>query len=156
MDAQTVGFEADEIQTGSPTRSARLKWVIVVGTDLPVGQRVNAAVCVAAATAPAVAGLLGPGGPDGAGSAHAGLPWAGCTILAGDAETLQRVRTSADAHPEVYVADMPLAAQQTRVYDDYLAQLADSAPDQIAYAAVSLIGPRRRVDRIVGGLKLLS
>ena len=154
-DHQAVGFEADEIQTGASTRSARLKWVIVVETGLPTGRIVNAAACVAAATAQAVPGLLGPGGVDGAASAHAGLPWAGCSILGGDAATLQRVRASAEAHPEVYVADMPLAAQETRVYDDYLAQLAGSAPDQIAYAAVSLVGPRKRVDRIVGGLKLL-
>ena len=156
MSEPTFGFDPDEIQTSAPTRSARLKWVIVVDSALPTGRLVNAAVCVAAATTSAVAGLLGPGGADGAGSAHAGLPWAGCTILAGDAETLRRVRAQGEAHPEVYVADMPLAAQETRVYDDYLAQLAGSSPDQITYAAVGLVGPRKRVDRIVGGLKLLS
>jgi hypothetical protein len=156
MNDQAFGFAEDEIQTAESTRSARLKWVIVVDSDLPTGRVVNAAVCVAAATPQDVTGLLGRGGTDGAGSAHAGLPWAGCSILAGDAATLQRVRASAEAHPEVYVADMPLAAQETRVYDDYLTQLAGSAPDQIAYAAVSLVGPRKRVDRIVGRLKLLS
>ena len=116
----------------------------------------NAAVCVAAATAQAVPGLLGPEGIDGAGSAHAGLPWAGCSVLAAEAATLQRIRTSAAAHSDVYVADMPLAAQETRVYDDYLSQLGGLAPDQIVYSAISLVGPRKRVDRIVGGLKLLT
>ena len=156
MTDQPLGFQPDEIQTGSSTRSARLKWVIAVDPDLPTGRMVNAAVCVAAATAEAVAGLLGPGGADSAGSTHAGLPWAGCTILAGTAETLQLIRAKAAADPEVYVADMPLAAQETRVYDEYLAQLAGSSPDEIAYAAVSVVGPRKRVERIVGGLKLLS
>lgn len=156
MSEQEVGFAPDEIDTGAPTRSARLKWVIVVQNGLPTGQLVNAAVCVAAATASSVAGLLGPGGLDAAGSAHAGLPWAGCTILGADAETLRRVRRKADAHAEVHLADMPLAAQQTRVYDEYLSQLAGSDPDQISYGAVSLVGPRKAVDRIVGGLKLLS
>jgi hypothetical protein len=155
MNDNTVGFATDEIQTGSSTRAARLKWVIVVDRDMPTGRMVNAAVCVAAATAREVPGLLGPGGTDTAGSAHPGLPWAGCSVLAGDAETLQRVRAGAEAHPEVYVADMPLAAQETRVYDDYLSQLAGSTPDQIGYAAVSIVGPRKRVDRIAGGLRLL-
>lgn len=52
-----------------------------------------------------------------------------------------------------------LTARQTLFEHGQLAagqQLAGSAPDQIAYAAVSLVGPRKRVDRIVGGLKLLS
>jgi hypothetical protein len=155
MNDQTIGFEPHEIQTSLPTRSARLKWVIVVDAHLPTGRMVNAAVCVAAATAHAVNGLLGPGGADSAASGHAGLPWAGCSVLGGDAETLRRVRASAEAQPEVHVADMPLAAQETRVYGDYLTELAGSAPDQIAYLAVSLVGPRKRVDRIVGGLKLL-
>ena len=155
MSDQAIGFEAQEIQTSSSTRSARLKWVIVVDPDLPVGRMMNAAVCVAAATAQAVPGLLGPEGIDGAGSAHAGLPWAGCSVLAAEAATLQRIRTSA-AHSDVYVADMPLAAQETRIYDDYLCQLGGLAPDQIVYTAISMVGPRKRVDRLVGGLKLLT
>lgn len=156
MSHEAIGFGPDEILTGSSTRSARLKWVVVVDPGLPAGQMVNAAVCVAAATAQAVPGLLGPDGTDRAGSTHAGLPWAGCSLLAGAPDTLQRVRARAEADPEVHVADMPLAAQETRVYDEYLVTLSGSRPDEIGYAAVSLIGPRKRIDRIVGGLRLLS
>lgn len=53
-----VGFEPDEVRIGEPTRSARLKWVIVVDEALPAGRAVNAAVCVSAGTATRVAGLL--------------------------------------------------------------------------------------------------
>ncbi len=100
-------------------------------------------------------GLLGPVAPDADGTMHAGLPWAGCTVLGADADRLSRLRRQAVGHDEVHVADMPLVAQQTRVYDEYLARVAGSAADDLAYAAVSVVGPRKRVDKLVGGLSLL-
>lgn len=155
MSELAIAFHPDEIRTHEPTRIARLKWVIVVDAALPSGRIANAVTCVAAATSQAVAGLLGPGGTDNDGSAHAGLPWAGCSILSADAAKLRRVRAEAAARDDVFMADMPVIAQETRVYDDYLEQLRGLVHDDIAYAALSLVGPRKRVDRIVGGLGLM-
>ena len=114
-----VGFAPDEILTAEPTRAARLKWVVVVDSALPSGLAVNAAVCVAAATQANVTGLLGPDavGPDG--RAHPGLPWAGCSVLGADAVALAALRQKAVDSDGVFVADMPEAAQLTRVYDEY-------------------------------------
>jgi hypothetical protein len=153
---QPVGFTAEEVDTSAPTRSARLKWVVVVDADLPSGRAVNAAVCVAAATADAVTGVLGPGATDADGSAHPGLPWAGCTILTADAATLRTIRTKAAAHPGTFVADMPAAAQATRVYDEYIDAVAGTRGEELEYLAVSIVGPRNRVDKIVGRLPLLA
>lgn len=156
MSELTIGFDPAEVQTGEPTRSARLKWVIVVDAGLPIGRIVNAAACVAAATSPAVSGLLAQGGLDADGTSHPGLPWAGCTILAAEAEKLRQVRDRADRRADIFVTDMPLVAQETRVYDEYLEQLATLPSNEIGYGAVSMVGPRKSVDRIVGGLGLLS
>lgn len=129
--------------------------MIVVDAALPAGRAVNATACVAAATAVNVAGLLGPDGVDADGSAHPGLPWAGCTVLAADTTKLRQIRERAARREDVFVADMPIAAQETRIYDEYLATLAKSYADELDFGAVSLVGPRKVVDRIVGGLKLL-
>ena len=150
-----VGFEPDEVRTGEPTRSARLKWVIVVDSALPPGRAVNAAVCVAAATGTAVAGLLGPDAKDADGSGHPGLPWAGCTILGATAAELSELRSKAVGADGVYVADMPAAAQLTRVYDEYLEQVSATTADRLSYYAVSLVGPRNRIDKLVKRLSLL-
>ncbi|MFC7401905.1 DUF2000 domain-containing protein [Citricoccus sp. GCM10030269] len=155
MSDQPVGFNPDEIRTGASTRSTPLKWVIVVDRDLPAGRSVNAAACVSAATTSSVSGLLGPGGPDSDGTLHAGLPWAGCSILAADAEKLRVIRDKAATQEAIFVADMPTAAQEARVYDDYLNRLAGLPAEGIDYAAVSLVGPRKQVDKIVGRLRLL-
>jgi hypothetical protein len=150
-----IGFDAEEIDTSAPTRAARLKWVIVVNDSIPAGRAANAAVCVAGATLKGVRGLLGPAAVDQDGFSHPGLPWAGCSVLTANDETIRIVRQKAAAHEEIFVADMPDAAQSTRVYDDYLSTIASSDPNEIEYLAVSLVGPKNRIDRIVGKLPLL-
>ncbi|WP_431220615.1 DUF2000 domain-containing protein [Leifsonia xyli] len=152
---KTVGFLPDEVETGAPTRSARLKWVVVVDGSLPAGLAANAAICTAAATAAHVTGLLGPAAVDADGSTHPGLPWAGCSVLKASGDQLAAIRAKADAADDVFVADMPAAAQLTRVYDEYLQSVAASASADLPCYAVSVVGPRNRVDRIVGRLALL-
>lgn len=152
----TVGFQPDEVNTAEPTRAARLKWVLVVDRDLPAGLATNAAACVAAATGSAVSGLLGPDALDAAGSTHPGLPWAGCSVLGADAAQLTELRDKAAQAQGVYVADMPAQAQSTRVYDEYLEQLAGTGPEDVRYYAVSIVGPRNRVDKLVKRLSLLA
>ena len=150
-----TGFAPDEIRTDESTRSARLKWVVMVDADLPPGRAANAAICVAAAPSAAVTGLLGPDTVDGAGTVHPGLPWAGCSVLAASVDQLAEIRSAAMMCDDVYVADMPLEAQRSRVYDEYREQLAVLGPAEIGYHAVSLVGPRRRIDKLVRKLSLL-
>ncbi|SEA97251.1 DUF2000 domain-containing protein [Leifsonia sp. 21MFCrub1.1] len=153
--ADLIGFLPDDVDTAAPTRAARLKWVVVVDESLPAGIAANAAICTAAATASGVTGLLGPDAVDADGRAHPGLPWAGVSVLRASAEQLTAIRAKAAAADDVFVADMPAAAQLTRVYDEYLDAVAGTASDALPYYAVSVVGPRNRVDRIVGRLALL-
>ena len=149
-------FETDEITTSESTRSARLKWVIIVDKATPPGRMVNAVACVSATTGTLVEGLVAHGGADASGSEHPGLPWAGCSVLAAGAEQLLNVRAKAVAVEGMLVVDMPLAAQTNRVYDDYLAELSTTAPAELALTAISLVGPRAEVDAIVKRLSLLA
>src|SRR5580704_13677437 len=130
---ETHGYTPDEMSTGERTGTAKLKWVVIVDRSLSPGQAVNAAVCVSAATAPAVPGLLGPGGPDVSDHWHPGLPWAGCSILAASSAQLAAIRQQ---------------ALDRR-------QLAKTHPDDLALLAVSLIGPRNQVAKLVRHLELL-
>jgi hypothetical protein len=154
MACEGPGYTPDEMRTGERTGAAKLKWVVIVDRSLSPGQAVNAAVCVSAATAPAVPGLLGPGGPDASDHWHPGLPWAGCSILAASSAQLAAIRQQA-IDRRLLAADMPRAAQATRVYDDYLRELAKTHDDDLALLAVSLIGPRNQVAKLVRHLELL-
>jgi hypothetical protein len=149
-------FETYEIATAESTRSARLKWVIIVDKMTPPGRMVNAVACISATTGALVEGIVASGGADASGSEHPGLPWAGCSVLAAGAEQLLNVRAKAAAVEGMLVVDMPLAAQTNRVYDEYLAELATTAPADLALTAISLVGPRADVDAIVKRLSLLA
>jgi hypothetical protein len=153
---QVVGFADDEISTGESTRNARLKWVVIVDASLPAGRQVNAAVCVAAATATHVRGVLGPDGVDADGGAHPGLPWAGCSILSARPEEMVALREKAVAADGMFVADMPAAAQETRVYDEYLRVLAKTPATDLGDFALSIVGPKNAVARLVKKLPLLA
>lgn len=150
-----IGYAPEEIVTGEPTRSAKYKWVIVVDTGIPAGQMVNAVACVAATMGAHVDGLIGHGGPDASGSAHPGLPWAGCAILGGTAEEIAAVRERAAARAGILVVDMPAAAQAHRVYDDYLTELAQTEPAKLSVRAFSVFGPKNPVEKITKRLTLL-
>jgi hypothetical protein len=50
---------------------------------------------------------------------------------------------------------MPIETQLTRVYDEYLDQVAAKTGGDIDYSAVSIVGPRTRIDKLVKKLSLL-
>lgn len=157
--APVPAYSPDEIVTGESTRASRLKWVIVVDSALPAGRAANAVACVAAATGSTVAGLQGPDAVDAEGVVHPGLAWAGCTVLGASAERLANTRAKvvqsrADGSG-VWLADMPQAGQTTRVYDEYLSELAATSGAGLECLALSIVGPRATVDALVKKLRLL-
>ncbi|SDK45827.1 DUF2000 domain-containing protein [Nonomuraea jiangxiensis] len=142
-----------EQRSDLPTKQLAVKWAIVVDRDLPRGLQANAAACLAASVGTAAPAIVGSGGLDASGGAHAGLPWTGCTVLASPAAIVRRIRDDAAAEPELVVSDMADIAQCAVVYDDYLAELART--EEPAYHAVSLFGPRTVVERLTARLPLL-
>jgi hypothetical protein len=76
-------------------------------------------------------------------------------VLAAPAARLGEVRARAVESLGVFVADMPVQAQATRVYDEYLRQVGEAGGAGLAYHAVSLVGPRNRIDKLVHRLGLL-
>ncbi len=154
--ASAVGFAPEEVTTDASTRSARLKWVVVVDASLPAGRVANAVACTAASTGAGIEGLIARGGPDASGQVHPGLPWTGCSVLAASAAELAELRSKASGAADVFIADMPAAAQSHRIYDGYLSELATTEPDQLGLCAISIVGPRNRVDKWVKRLELLG
>jgi hypothetical protein len=149
-------LSSQDVRTDLSTRQAPLKWVIVVDGTLAAGRAANAAACLAAAVGKTLPGLLGPDVKDASGGVHPGLPWAGCSVLAAPAETLRALRGKAAARDDLLVVDMPGQAQTSRLYDEYTAQLGETAEEDFDYLAVSLVGPRNPVSRLVGGLPLFG
>lgn len=144
-----------DVRTDQPTRNAKLKWVVIVDRGLTPGPAANAVACLSASVGRAVPNLVGPGGLDASGDHHRGLPWLGCTILSAETVELRNIRSRATAREDMYVVDMAEPAQAVRVYDDYLSALESTLPTNIHYQAISLVGPRNPVNKLIGRLPLL-
>lgn len=149
-------YAPEEITTDAPTRSARLKWAIIVNNTLASGLVINAVACISATTGTLVDGLNARGGPDATGYHHPGLPWAGCTVLSATPDQLSAIQGRAVTSAGVLVVDMPTAAQSHRIYDDYLGELATTPLVDTFPCAISIIGPRNRIDKMTKGLDLVG
>ncbi|WP_067968164.1 DUF2000 domain-containing protein [Nocardiopsis trehalosi] len=151
----SVVLPPEDVRPDLSTRESPVRWVMLVDPSIGPGLAANAAGCMAAAVGRALPGLLGPDAADASGTGHPGLPWTGCAVLAAGPEEIRAVRAKALARDGVLVVDMPRDAQTNSVYTAYLAALGASAPDDIVYLGVSLVGPRNAVGKLVGRFPLL-
>ncbi|WP_236789227.1 DUF2000 domain-containing protein [Amycolatopsis sp. GM8] len=146
---------AADVRDGAGTRTAKLKWVIVVDQALGPGLVANATACLGAAVAAVLPGMVGAEVTDASRQPHPGLPWSGCSILAADAAKVREIRAKAMTKDGLFVADMSKHAQASRDYTEYRAAVEGSEEDALSYYAVSLVGPRNKIGKLVGGLPLL-
>jgi hypothetical protein len=154
MIIDTEVMDAIEYQPHLETRALPFKWIIAVNGQLGRGLLANATACLAAAVGKAAPAIVGADVKDRSGSLHSGLPWPGCTIVETDAVGVRRIRTAA-AEGGLAIADMTSIAQRASAYADYLDALADARADEIIYYAVSVLGPKKSVNRLIGQLPLL-
>jgi hypothetical protein len=70
-------------------------------------------------------------------------------------QELAEIREKAVASEGVLVVDMPNIAQTNRVYDEYLAEPAETKPEDLATCAISVIGPRNKISKLVKRLNLM-
>jgi hypothetical protein len=64
------------------------------------------------------------------------------------------IRAKAASKEGLLIVDMPEQAQTSRVYDEYLAAVAGTEAADLTFYAVSIVGPRNEVDKLVGNLPL--
>jgi len=74
-------------------------------------------------------------------------------VLGATSERISAIRAKAAAADDTFIADMPAQAQETRIYAEYLANM--STAETIDYHAISLVGPRNRVSKLVHSIPLL-
>lgn len=129
--------------------------MIVADQTLGAGLVANATACLGAAVAAVFPGLVGEPVEDASGQVHPGLPWSGCAILGGDAAKVREIRAKAVTKEGLFVVDMSKHAQASRSYDEFRAGVGTTEEGDLNYYAVSLVGPRNKIDKLVGGLPLL-
>lgn len=128
--------------------------IIVVNGALPPGKAANAAAVVAFTLGQRHGRLVGEPFVEAGGAAHPGLIPIGIPVLSADAPRLAALRAKALA--ECDVVDFPLQGQQTTDYQAFLHSMRQAEGGALEYLAVGLVGPKKRIGKLAGGLPLFA
>lgn len=148
---------SDHAPTDAPYRrlASVTRTALVIDEALPTGLAANAAAVLAATLGHRLEHLVGPDGTDAAGGIHAGITTVNLPVLAASADRLAALAHHA-RRLDLFVVGFTDVAQAQRTYDDYLAQLATTAPDALRFRGVAIHGPSKPVRTVTGSLPLLT
>lgn len=128
--------------------------IIVINEDLSPGKASNAAAVVAFTLGQRHARLVGEQLMEANGAVHPGLIPIGIPVLRASTAQLGALRAKAQAHCDV--VDFPRQGQQTTDYQAFRHAVNQAQPGTLEYLAVGLIGPKKRLSKLVGGLTLFT
>lgn len=128
--------------------------VIVVNESLPPGKAANAAAVVAFTLGQRHGQLVGAQLVDGDNGVHAGLIPIGIPVLRATAQQLAELRVRSAGHCDM--VDFPVQGQQTTDYEAFRTAVRAVHANELQYLAVALVGPKKRVGKLVGGLTLYA
>ncbi|RFU49226.1 DUF2000 domain-containing protein [Paraburkholderia sp. DHOC27] len=131
-----------------------VRCVIVVDETLAPGKAANAAAVVAFTLGQRHAPLVGAPLQEQDGTAHPGLIPIGIPVLKATADQLSALRRK--SVPFCDVVDFPVQGQATVDYDAFLQAVRALPGDSLQYLAIGLVGPRKKVGKLVGSFALFA
>jgi hypothetical protein len=130
------------------------KIVVVIDADAPIGVALNAAALAGVAVGSQLPDAVGEDAQDAAGTTHLGICVHPIPVLKADAARLSQLREAAAGHAEVVVHEVNQVARMSRSYEQYLATMGGTKPEDLEYTALAIHGPRRAVDSLTGAMAL--
>ncbi|WP_249998541.1 DUF2000 domain-containing protein [Actinoplanes sp. M2I2] len=143
------------MSTQSEVERPATKLVVVVDETLAIGPAVNAATVLGLAVGARLTESLGADGKDASGGVHLGLNTHPVPVVTAGREQLRELHRKSTERPDLLVVGFNEVARQARVYEDYLATLAETPAEDIDYAGVAVFGPRNRVTALTKRFPLL-
>jgi len=137
------------------TSFAESKNVIVVSDELPLGLAVNAASILSVTLGHRVDGLVGSDVKDANNIVHPGIICTPLPVLKTDSPDIARIIESALAEEEIFCVAFSSLAQSCKTYDEYIQRMGETPTAAIEAVAVALVGPKKKVNKLIGSLPLL-
>jgi hypothetical protein len=135
--------------SGEPQRC-----VAVIDCGLAVGKAANAAAVMALTLGARHPGLVGDALVDATGMELPGLIPIGIPVLGAQKDELPRIRHKG-IEAGVEVIAFPVQGQQTNDYAEFRRTLKEVETHRIEYLGIMLLGPKKKISRIVGKYSLL-
>lgn len=134
-----------------------MKCVMIIDDSLPAGIAANTAAALGVSLSGRIAGLVGESLVDGDGRVHEGVTNIPIPVLALSKEELRekhdRIKESGD--PEIVLIGFSETAQKSLDYKDYAEKLAYRTKERIDYLGICIYGPKNKVNKLTGSLKML-
>ncbi|MTI81061.1 MAG: DUF2000 domain-containing protein [Firmicutes bacterium] len=134
-----------------------MKCIMIVDGDLPIGLIANTTAALGISIASEVNGLTGKKLLDKDGRVHQGITNIPIPIL-----TLPReeIRVKYDEMLEKNDSDIKIigfneTAQKPLNYENYELKLSKTKKDQINYLGLCLYGPKKKINKLTGNLRML-
>ncbi|HNU79498.1 MAG TPA: DUF2000 domain-containing protein [Bacillota bacterium] len=134
-----------------------MKCVMIIDENLPAGIIANATAALGISLASAVDGLIGKKLYDKDERLHQGITNIPIPILTLSKREL-RIRYDdllEKNDPEILVIGFSEIAQKSLNYDDYGIKLAAARKDEIEYLGICIYGPKKKINKLTGNLKML-
>ncbi|AKL97314.1 hypothetical protein CACET_c38860 [Clostridium aceticum] len=134
-----------------------MKCVMIIDGSLPAGIIANTTAALGISLASETRDLIGNKVVDRDGRVHEGITNIPIPILTLSKE---EIREKYDAllendDPEIKVIGFNEVAQKSLSYDDYEIKLHSTEKQQINYLGLCLYGPKKKINKITGSLKML-
>lgn len=134
-----------------------MKCVMILDGALPAGILANTASALALSLGSHVPGLVGPDLTDKTGFRHRGITAVPIPVLESTREEMkslnERLRSEEDG--ALVVLGFNTVAQRCHRYEQYVERLSETESEALEYLGLCIYGPRKRVDRLCGRMKLL-
>jgi hypothetical protein len=131
------------------------KCAIVISESLPTGLAVNAASVLAVSLGANVEGIVGDDVKDSDGVTHSGVIFIPLPVLRHSTEGIAALLQSAAADDELFVYTFSSLAQSCKTYDEYIERMGATPTRDVEVVGVTLYGPKKKMNKLVGSLPLL-
>jgi hypothetical protein len=130
---------------------------MIVNQDLPQGIIANTTAALGISLASVKQGLIGKSLVDGSGRPHEGITNIPIPILALNAFELKTLYDELVTVPDedLKVIGFSDLAQKSHHYEDYAQKLSETVQEDISYLGICLYGPKKKINKFTGSIKML-
>jgi hypothetical protein len=127
---------------------------LVIDQQLPVGLAMNAASVIGISFGKLIGNLVGPDMYSQDGFTYPGVIYAPLPVLLAEGNYLRELQQISGKDPEIFSMPFSALAQSCKTYGEYGERIATTHSEQIELVAMGLIGPKKKITRLTGNLKL--
>ena len=127
---------------------------LIIDSQLSPGLAMNAASVIGISFGRTVENLVGPDLQSQDAVNYPGVIYAPLPVLLAECHYLQQLLAIAQQDEEIYAMPFSALAQSCRTYEEYDERISTVSSPQIELVAIGLIGPKKKITKLVGNLAL--